>query len=478
MQRCGCRNRGGRAATPWSHDQGVLVTHTLRLSSAKRLLLLTLVTALPAVAFAQTHEPSASHSDPVTPVVIALAVILAAAKLGGHLATQVGQPAVLGELVAGVVLGSLDLAGISWFRSIERDPTVDILARLGVVILLFEVGLESTVRDMLKVGLPSLLVAVLGVAVPFALGWGVGALLLPERSVYVHAFLGATLTATSVGITARVLQDLGRSKTAEARVILGAAVIDDVLGLVILAVVGGVIAAADRGDSLSAGEAALVVAKAVVFLFGALALGAYLSPRLFRIASRLHGRGVLLATALIFCFGLAYVAANVGLAPIVGAYAAGLILDDAHFRDFVNRGEQQLERLVHPISSFLVPVFFVLMGMRVDLTAFANPHVLGLAALLTVAAIVGKQACSLGVLDRSLDRLSIGIGMTPRGEVGLIFANIGLSLSVAGQPIVDEGIFSAVVIMVIVTTMSTPAALGWSLARRARRQDRPLRGRT
>jgi Kef-type K+ transport system membrane component KefB len=287
--------------------------------------------------------------------------------------------------------------------------------------------------------------------------------------VYVHAFLGATLTATSVGITARVLQDLGRSKTAEARVILGAAVIDDVLGLVIFAVVAGLIAAADRGASLSAGEVVLVLAKAVVFLFGALALGVYLSPRLFRIASRLKGRGVLLATALIFCFGLAYVAAQVGLAPIVGAYAAGLILDEAHFRDFVNWGEQQLEHLVHPISSFLVPAFLVLMGMRVDLAAFANLHVLGLAALLTVAAIVGKQACSLGALDRSLDRLSIGIGMTPRGEVGLIFANIGLSLSVAGQPIVDESMYSAVVIIVIVTTMSTPPALRWSLARSARR---------
>ncbi len=478
VQPYGCRNRGGRAATPWSRDQRVLVPHTLRLSPTRRLpLLLTLLTALPALALAQVRQPSPSHSDPVTPVVIALAVILAAAKLGGHLAAQIGQPAVLGELVAGVALGSFNLSGISWFGTIARDPTVDILARLGVVILLFEVGLESTVRDMVKVGLPSLLVAVLGVAVPFALGWGVGALLLPERSAYVHAFLGATLTATSVGITARVLQDLGRSKTAEARVILGAAVIDDVLGLVILAVVGGVIAAADRGATMSVGEVVLVLAKAVIFLFGALALGVYLSPRLFRIASRLKGRGVLLATALIFCFGLAYLAAHVGLAPIVGAYAAGLILDDAHFRDFANRGEQQLERLVHPISSFLVPVFFVLMGMRVDLTAFANRQVLGLAALLTVAAIVGKQACALGALDRALDRLSIGMGMTPRGEVGLIFANIGLSLSVAGQPIVDDGIFSAIVMMVIVTTMSTPPALKWSLARGARRPHTPARGR-
>jgi Kef-type K+ transport system membrane component KefB len=335
-----------------------------------------------------------------------------------------------------------------------------------VIILLFEVGLESTVRDMLKVGLPSLLVALLGVAAPFALGWGVGAVLLPDRSVYVHAFLGAILTATSVGITARVLQDLGRSQSAEARVILGAAVIDDVLGLVILAVLGGIIAAANQGGSLSYFDVSIILGKAAAFLFTALALGVYLSPKIFGVASRLRGKGVLLATALVFCFSLAYIAALIGLAPIVGAYAAGLILENVHFREFVDRGEQQLEHLVHPISTFLVPVFFVMMGMRVDLTAFARLDVLGLAALLTIAAIVGKQACSLGALGRRLDTLSIGIGMIPRGEVGLIFANIGLGLSVAGQRVVDQDIFSAVVIMVIVTTMATPAALKWSLARR------------
>jgi Kef-type K+ transport system membrane component KefB len=411
---------------------------------------------------------TAGQDDPVTPVVLALAVILAAAKLAGHLAVSIGQPAVLGELVAGVVLGNVDLGGIAWFASIEADTTVDILARLGVVILLFEVGLESTVREMLKVGQVSLLVALLGVVAPFALGWIVGAVVLPDRSAYVHAFLGATLTATSVGITARVLRDLGRSQTSEARVILGAAVIDDVLGLVILAVVSGVIAAADLGTALSYGDIALVLGKAVAFLFGALALGIVVSPRMFGLASRLHGRGVLLATALVFCFSLAYLASIIGLAPIVGAYAAGLILEDVHFRKFTDRGEQQLEHLVHPISSFLVPVFFVIMGMRVDLAAFARLDVVGLAALLTIAAIVGKQACSLGAMGQRLDRLSIGLGMIPRGEVGLIFANIGLGLSVGGEPIVDVGIFSAVVIMVIVTTMATPPALKWSLGRWAR----------
>ncbi len=416
--------------------------------------------------------PAGEHADPVTPVVFALAVILAAAKLAGDLAARMGQPAVLGELVAGVVLGSLDLAGIGWFAGIESDPTVDILARLGVVILLFEVGLESTVPDMLRVGLPSLLVAVLGVAAPFGLGWGVGALLLPVRSPYVHAFLGATLTATSVGITARVLQDLGRSRSPEARVILGAAVIDDVLGLVILALVSAVITAADAGGTLSYGEIALLVGKSVGFLFGSLALGVYLSPQLFRLVSRLRGRGVLLAAALVFCFVLAYLASAIGLAPIVGAYAAGLILEDVHFAEFSRRGEQALEHLVHPISTFLVPVFFVVMGMRVDLSAFLRLDVLGLAAVLTLAAIAGKQVCSLGALGLGLDKLSIGIGMVPRGEVGLIFASIGLGLMIGGEPIVDEGIFSAVVIMVIVTTMATPPALKWSLKRGERRAAR------
>jgi Kef-type K+ transport system membrane component KefB len=320
---------------------------------------------------------------------------------------------------------------------------------------------------MLKVGLPSLFVAVLGVLAPFALGWGVGALLLPDRSVYVHVFLGATLTATSVGITARVLRDLHRSQSAEARVILGAAVIDDVVGLIILAVVAGVIAAADQGGTLSYAEIGLVLGKAVAFLFGAMLLGIFVSHRMFDLAARLSGQGVLLATALVFCFAFTYLASVIGLAPIVGAYAAGLILEDLHFRPFANRGEQQLEHLVHPISTFLVPVFFVIMGMRVDLTAFARIDVLGLAALLTLAAIVGKQACSLGAIGRQLDHLSIGIGMIPRGEVGLIFANIGLGLTIAGQPVLDEGIFSAVVIMVIVTTMATPPLLKWSLARRS-----------
>ena len=394
-----------------------------------------------------------------------LAIFLAAAKLGGDLATRARQPAVLGELIAGVILGNLGLIGITALEALKTNPTLDALAQLGVIILLFEVGLESTVRDMLTVGARAVLVATLGVIAPFALGWLVGVLLLPGQSGYAHAFLGATLTATSVGITARVLQDLGKSKTPEARVILGAAVIDDVFGLVILAVLSGLIVAAQAGAPVAYGTVGLIIAKAVLFLGGALALGVLFSPRLFGLASRLNGRGVLLATALIFCFSLSYLASLIGLAAIVGAYAAGLILEDVHYRPFKERGERQLDELLQPIGAFLVPLFFVLMGMRVDLTAFGRTEILGLAALLTVAAIIGKQACALGALGSKLDRLTIGIGMIPRGEVGLIFANIGLGLTIQGAAVIDRNTYSAVVIMVIVTTLVTPPALRWSLRR-------------
>lgn len=411
----------------------------------------------------------AAHHDPVAPVALALVLILLAAKLGGDLAVRLGQPAVLGELVLGVALGNLSPIGFRGFESLAANPHLDMLARLGVLVLLFEVGLESTVGQMTRVGWTALRVAVLGVAVPFALGWAAGAWLLPDRSVYVHAFLGAALCATSVGITARVLKDLGRAKSDEARIILGAAVIDDVLGLVVLAVVTGVIAATDAGASLSAAEVVAIVGKASGFLIGSLVLGVWLSPRLFKAASRLRGSGVLLATGLSFCFFLSWLADKIGLAAIVGAFAAGLILEDVHYRRFVDRGEGGLEELIQPVASFLVPIFFVLMGMRTDLRAFLEPGVLGLAGALTAAAIVGKQACSAGVIGGGVDRVAVGIGMIPRGEVGLIFANIGLAMTLGGQPIIDRSTFSAVVVMVIVTTMVTPPALKWRFAARRHR---------
>jgi Kef-type K+ transport system membrane component KefB len=426
--------------------------------------------ARPLLAAAALAAPSlalaaAGHDDPVGRIALVIAVILVAAKVGGELATRLGQPPVLGELVAGLVLGNLDLLGVRALEGITADPVISALAGLGVLLLLFEVGLESTVSGMLAVGPSSFLVALVGVVVPFALGWGAGALLLPDAGPYVHAFLGATLSATSVGITARVLQDLGRLQSAEARIILGAAVIDDVLGLVILAVVSGAIAAASTGGELSLATVLAIVAKASVFLVGALALGVKLSPRVFRFASRLRTGGVLLALGLAACFGLAWLAGAIGLAPIVGAFAAGLVLERVHYRDFVDRGEHGLEDLVHPIASFLVPIFFVVMGMNTDVRAFGDARVVALAGALTVAAIAGKQACALGVLGRGVDRVTVGVGMVPRGEVGLIFANVGLSLELGGRPLLDPAIYSAVVIVVVVTTVMTPPALRWSLRR-------------
>jgi Kef-type K+ transport system membrane component KefB len=410
-----------------------------------------------------------AHADPAAAVVLWLAVILLAALVGGDLAARLGQPAVLGELLVGVLLGNLSVVGVPWLEPLKSDVHVDLLARLGVLLLLFEVGLESTVSQMLKVGRSAVLVAALGVVAPFALGWAVGLWLLPESSPYVHAFLGATLTATSVGITARVLKDIGQSQSGEARVILGAAVVDDVLGLVILAVVTGLITAAGSGTAFSYIDIVFTLLKAAGFLAGALLLGVRFAPHLFGVASRLRTRGVLLGLGLSLCFILSWLANAIGLAPIVGAFAAGLLMEETHYRDFVNRGERRLEDLVSPISSFLVPIFFVLMGVHTDLRSLARPEVFGLGAALIVAAVVGKQVCSLGVLGRGIDRLSVGIGMIPRGEVGLIFANIGLALSVDGKPIIDRSTFSAVVMMVIVTTMITPPALKWSFFRKAPR---------
>jgi Kef-type K+ transport system membrane component KefB len=205
--------------------------------------------------------------------------------------------------------------------------------------------------------------------------------------------------------------------------------------------------------------------KAIVFLVGSLVVGAAVSPRLFSFASKLRSRDTLLAFGLALCFLLSWLANRIELAPIVGAFAAGLILEPVHYRDFVGRGEPSLEEMIHPISSFLVPVFFVLMGMHTDVKSFGQPGVLGLALALTVAAVLGKQACSLGVVGRGADRWTVGLGMIPRGEVGLIFANIGLGLVVGGERIVDSATFSAIVVMVIVTTVVTPPALKWSLGR-------------
>jgi Kef-type K+ transport system membrane component KefB len=419
------------------------------------------------------------HADPVAPVLLALIVILGVAKLGAEFFERLKMPAVLGELVAGVVLGNLVLIGpgLGFFEPLRATVidadwavVIDALARLGVVLLLFEVGLESTVAGMMKIGVSALIVAVLGVVAPFALGYFVSALFIRQlpaglvaavppgfRLEYVHLFIGAVLCATSVGITARVFKDLNKLQTREAQIILGAAVIDDVLGLIILAVVSGVVGAAELGEPMRVGSLFGLIGLAVGFLGGALLIGILVIPRVMKQLSRMRTRGVMLTSSLVIAFAFAWLANAAGLAAIVGAYAAGLLLEDVHFRGFEE--QIRIEDLLRPVAAFLGPIFFVQMGIQVHLETFANVSVLGVAAGLTLAAIIGKQVCGLGV-PKGYDRLTVGVGMIPRGEVGLIFASIGRNLKV-----IDDATFSAVLIMVIVTTLFTPPLLKYTLSR-------------
>ena len=404
-------------------------------------------------------------------VLLGIAIMLIAAKLCGELFERIHAPAVLGELFAGILLGNLVIFGFTGVEWLKTNDVVAALAELGVIILLFEVGLDSDLREMAEVGWSSLLVAVLGVVAPFLLGWGVSAYFIPDEARLVHIFIGATLCATSVGITARVFKDLGKLGTREARIILGAAVIDDVLGLLILAVVAGAIKASATGATLSLFEIVVIALKSFAFLIGAIAVGHLLLPKTLRGAGHLESRGVLLTLAISFCLLLSWAAAKVGLAPIVGAFAAGLTLDEVHYKPAGGRTERDLSELLQPVSTVLVPIFFVLMGLKVDLRLFARVDILAFALALTLAAIVGKQICAAGVLERGVNRLAVGLGMIPRGEVGLIFAGIGATLmlpSVTGvsEPVISSSTFGAVVIMVIITTLITPMALKWALGKK------------
>ncbi len=399
------------------------------------------------------NETSA-HRDPVSRTLLGLVLILLFAKAGAALAMRLKLPPVLGELLSGVLLGNAVLLGWEGFAFLRTDTTLDALARIGAVILLFEVGLESKVRDMLKVGVPSLLVAVVGVIAPLVLGYFAVELFSPETPHAAHLFIGATLCATSVGITARVLKDLGKIQSPEAKIVLGAAVIDDVLGLIILAVVTGLVTA----GTLEWGAVAAISGKSLLFIVLAIALGMKIVPSLIRAARPIASDQNKVIVALIICFGLAWLADFVGLAAIVGAFAAGLVMEEEHYTSYPS--PNPLHHSLGHFSAFFVPLFFVLMGVRVDLGALRDPNVLLLGAILTAVAIAGKQICGL-VTSPKLNRLAIGIGMIPRGEVGLIFAGIGKSLG-----IVDDGTFAAIIIMVMSTTLITPPVLQWAMDRK------------
>jgi Kef-type K+ transport system membrane component KefB len=395
-------------------------------------------------------------TDPVSPLALGIALILVVAKLGGDLAARLKQPAVTGELLGGILLGSIP---VPFFAALRTDSSVDMLARLGALILLFQVGLDSTVQDVLRVGVASAAVAVLGTGATLVAGWGATTLVFPQAPMMTRLFLAAALTATSIGISARVLRDSGAGDRREAHTILGASVLDDILGLVVLTIVSGAVTHATGGYEVGALSVVWLLAKTLLFLAGAILVGVKLSPLLFRTTARLRSDGALVATGLSLCFVLAWASDAIGLAPIVGAFTAGLILEESHSASFVARGERSLSDRMEPISAWLVPVFFVLMGMRADFAALAHPKALLLTGALALGAIGGKLACALGA-RRGSDRLVVALGMLPRGEVSLVFANLGLSLG-----LLDGGQYSSLVAVVVLTTLVTPGLLRWRLAR-------------
>ena len=418
---------------------------------------------LPHVATAAGGESTAHAGQ----VLFAFALLLLAAKAGGFLAERLRQPAVLGELLVGIGCGNLlplffEAKGIIFVRS---DPTLHVSAEIGVLILLFDVGLETDVRSLARVGWSALVAALLGVAAPMVLGWAAASWFLPDSPTLANVFVGATLSATSIGITSRILKDLGVMQSREGQIILGAALIDDVLGLVVLAVVTGAVAAAAAGTaSLSALAIGGILLRAVVFLGITVGLGRLLSEPMIRLVARTGKPDILLVIGLSLCFILARAAELIGLAGIIGAFAAGLMLDPYGQGVRTRENEAALSDLMHPLSALFVPLFFILMGIQVDVMSLASPEILSLGAVLIVCALVGKLVCGIGLLGGGVNRLAIGIGMIPRGEVGLIFAGIGVRMTLGEKPVLTQGMFSAIVLMVLVTTLLAPVGLRWAFS--------------
>jgi Kef-type K+ transport system membrane component KefB len=381
-------------------------------------------------------------------VLLDLFILFAAAKIAGELFEAVRQPAVVGELLAGVVVGPHVLGLLGG----EQERVLEVVAELGVIILLFTVGLETSLDDLRRVGRPALLVGMLGVALPFAAGMGVMVALGFERAD--SLFVSAAIVATSVGVTARVLRDLGAVDTTAARVVLGAAVVDDILAIMLLAVVSGLAV----GD-LSTVELVVLVVEVLVFLTVVLFLGPRAIRRLSSIV-RIPGvpESPFLA-AVLLTLGLAAASEVIGLAAIIGAFLAGLIFE---FR------KDEVATQVEPVYEFLVPFFFAITGSRLDPTVFGDLDILGLAALVTAVAVVtkvlGGYLGSAGLERRT--RLTVGVGMVPRGEVGLIVASLGLGLGL------DAELFGVVVAMTVVTTIATPPVLSPLVQEERRRAER------
>lgn len=469
-----------------------------------RILLTLSLLALPSLAWA---EHLRLHSDPIAPVILGVTGILFFAVMGRLAARKLGQASVLGELIMGIVLGNLayffgvDLIlvlreGPAIFDMIEatlegealgdaaqhtlgadaalvileilRGPdggqilqvahTVDIFSRYGAIFLLFLVGLEMDLSQMRSVGGASTRVAVVGVLAPFILGFTAAKLLMPDLPTNSDLFIAATLGATSIGITARVLEDIHQSHSQEARIILGAAVIDDILGLIMLAVVSGIIVS----GVVHLGDIVATIAVALLFLAAAVFAGPYFLRYAIHHVKRLDVIEAKMIISYLFVMVLAWFANLSGLATIIGAFTAGVILRDSYFDPLPTQGPRRysIKEMIMPLEVILVPIFFVLMGIQVKLETLLDPEVMGLAAGLLIAAIAGKLAAGW-FSGRGSNRLAVGCGMLPRGEVGLIFAAIGKSLGVIG-----DVLFSAIVLMVVITTLMAPPLLKWSMRHR------------
>lgn len=421
-------------------------------------------------------EAEANSALVLAGVLLSLVVIYFASKVGGEISNRFGLPPVLGELVGGVIVGVSALhllvfpeGGADATSSLimnflqttaglapeEVAPTyaaqsevISVLAELGVVILLFEIGLESNLKELMAVGIQAAVVACVGVAVPF--GAGTAGLMIWFGVPAVPAiFAGAALTATSIGITSKVLSELGTLNSREGQIILGAAVIDDVLGIIVLAVVASL---AKTGE-VDVGNVIYLIISATGFLLGAILLGNVFNKTFVTVVDRLKTRGELVIPAFIFAFVMSYLAAAIHLEAILGAFAAGLVLDETDKR-------KELQKQVVPIADMLVPIFFVTVGAKTDLGVLnpaipSNREGLIIAIFLIAVAIVGKVVTGAAVFGQpGINRLAIGVGMIPRGEVGLVFAGVGSASGVLSKPLE-----AAIIMMVILTTFLAPPLL-------------------
>lgn len=409
-------------------------------------------------------------------VLLSLVVIYLGSKLGAEVAKRFDFPPVLGELVAGVIVGVSALhliifpeSGLSasdsgvmtvlqWINHLSpaaltsvfesQSEVISVLAELGVIILLFEIGLESDLRQLKEVGTQAVIVACVGVAVPFAAGT-VGLMMLFHVPAIPAIFAGAALTATSIGITSKVLSELGQLKSKEGQIIVGAAVIDDVLGIIVLAVVASL---AKTGE-IDVANVIYLIVSATAFLLGSILLGGIFNKTFVAVVEKLKTRGNIVIPAFIFAFFMAFLGNAIHLEAILGAFAAGLVLDETDARN-------ELDELVKPIADLLVPIFFVSVGARADLGVL-NPTVpenragLLIAVFLMVVAILGKVVTGWAVFGQpGVNRLAIGVGMIPRGEVGLVFAGIG-----SASGVLDKPLEVSIIIMVILTTFLAPPFL-------------------